>query len=642
MSNFFKQQELARKNTRTMLLLYALAVIAVVLAVDVALGIAWSWGMAETGRLRTSVPGGLYVAGAAGTFALILVASLYHILRLREGGEAVARMVGARRVAPDTRDLLERRLLNVVEEMAIAAGVRVPAVYIMPEEQGINAFAAGYDVSNSVVAVTRGTLQTLNRDELQGVIGHEFSHIVNGDMGLNIRMMGVLGGILFIGAIGEFLMRSAGSGRNRKDSGSGGVFMFGLALLAIGYIGVFFARLIKAAVSRQREFLADAASVQFTRNPAGIAGALDQIRASQAGTLVMNRYAEDMSHMFFGQSVKLRLAGLFDTHPPIDERIRRVVPDFGAAEYRARRASAQALAPAEQAPAPIAPTGKRAGDSAFAWGRSVAQSVALVGTLDAGKVAQARRLIDRVPAPLQQAARQPGGAPAVVIALMLAEPRSVMDQQLAAAASAGGAALGAAAGPFALDAARLSPALRLPLVDLALPALKQLQAAARQAFLGALEAVIRADRRVSLHEFVVLTLVRSQLQPKPLHNVRKSISELKPEAILLLSLFAHAGRGGPKGEESTEPAFRAAERELGLAGSAMAPHTALSFEAVDGALEKLRALAPLAKSELMGALFAAVTFDGKVRIAEAELMRLAGAVLGCPLPPLIEEIEPAA
>lgn len=621
-----------------MLLLYALAVIAVVVAVDAALGIAWSWGMAEAGRPRAAVPAALYMAGAAGTLGLILVATAYHVLRLREGGEAVARMVGAVRVAPDTRDLLERRLLNVVEEMAIAAGVRVPAVHVMQEEQGINAFAAGYDVSNSVIAVTRGTLQALNRDELQGVVAHEFSHIVNGDMGLNIRMMGVLGGILFIGAIGEFLMRSTGGGRGRKDSGSGGVFAFGLALLAIGYIGVFFARLIKAAVSRQREFLADAASVQFTRNPGGIAGALDQMRASQAGTMVMNRYAEDLSHMFFGQSVKVRLAGLFDTHPPLDERIRRVVPNFGAAEYRARRASAQALAE-EARPAPVSSTGKRAGDHAYAWGRSVAQSVALVGALDAGKVGQARRLIDRVPQSLQQAARDPSGAPAVVIGLMLAEAPEVMDQQLAAARAAGAGAQGEAARRIAAEAARLSPALRLPLVDLALPVLKLAPAEQTQAFLAVLGAVIRADRRISLHEFVVLTLVRSQLQPKALQNVRRGIAELRPDVILLLSLFAHAGRSEPGEQAGVEAAFRAGERELGLEGSILASPTQLSFPAIDAALEKLRALAPLAKSELMGALFAAVTVDGRVRIAEAELMRLAGGVLGCPLPPLIEEVD---
>ncbi len=282
-----------------MLLMYALAVVAVVLAVDVAIGIAWSWGMSQTAR-RVAVPGAVYAFGALGTLAVIFVASVYHLLQLREGGDAIARMLGATRVESDTRDPLERRLLNVVEEMSIASGVRVPAVYVLQDEPGINAFAAGFDLSKCIVTVTRGTLQALNRDELQGVIGHEFSHILNGDMGLNLRMMSVLGGILFIGAIGGFLMRSAGRSRrgSGKDSGSGGIFLFGLALFVIGYVGVFFARLIKAAVSRQREFLADAASVQFTRNPAGIAGALDQIRASAAGAHIANRYAEDLSHMF--------------------------------------------------------------------------------------------------------------------------------------------------------------------------------------------------------------------------------------------------------------------------------------------------------------------------------------------------------
>jgi len=214
-------------------------------------------------------------------------------------------MVGARLVPSNTADPLERRLRNVVEEMAIASGVRVPEVYVMDDERGVNAFAAGWDVSGAVVAVTRGTLETLTRDELQGVIAHEFSHILNGDMRLNVRMIGVLAGIVFISSIGEFIMRSM---RGSRD-GKGGLVLAGLALFIIGYVGLFFARLIKSAVSRQREFLADASSVQFTRNPDAIAGALDQIRSSGAGTLIANRYAEEMSHMFFGAAVKVRLGG---------------------------------------------------------------------------------------------------------------------------------------------------------------------------------------------------------------------------------------------------------------------------------------------------------------------------------------------
>ncbi len=621
-----------------MLLLYALSVVAVVLAVDVAIGIAWSWGMAQGAR-AAPVPRSIYALGALGTLSVIAAASAYHMFQLREGGEAIASMLGATRVPSDTRDPLERRLLNVVEEMSIASGVRVPAVFVLQDEPGINAFAAGYDHSKCIVAVTRGTLQTLNRDELQGVVGHEFSHILNGDMGLNLRMMSVLGGLLFIGAVGSFLMRSAGRGRRSvgsKSSGSGGIFLFGLALFVIGYVGVFFGRLIKAAVSRQREFLADAASVQFTRNPAGIAGALDQIRSAAAGAHVMNRYAEDLSHMFFGQAVNVWMHGLFDTHPPLDERIRRVLPGFGAEEYRRRRPAAETPAEPEPAAAPAAAAGKRTGDQAYAWGRTVAQSVALVGALQPGKVEQAKRLLERFPPALREASRDPAAAGPAILALMLAQPQEVMERQLQAAAAAGAGELAQSARPLVAQAQQLPSSLCLPLIDLALPALKSASAGAQKQLLDALAAVIRADRRVSLHEFVVFTLVRAQLRPTALPAVRKSVSQLQGDVVRLLSLVAQAGRGAGGDPEA---AFRAGERQLGLSGCALEPSASLGFQAVSQALENLRALAPLAQSELMGALFAVVSADGKVNVAEAELMRLTGAVLGCPLPPLFEEAE---
>ncbi len=618
--NFFEHQEAARRNTRVMVLLYALAVVAVVLAVDLVLGVAFHWATDDS-----KVPGALYVWGALGTALAILLVSVYHILRLRSGGKAIAEMIGASPVAPGTSDLLERRLLNVVEEMAIAAGTRVPAVYVMREETGINAFAAGYDLSNTVIAVTRGTLESLNRDELQGVIGHEYSHIVNGDMRLNIRMVGVLSGIVFIGAVGEFLMRSAGRSRSRRDSGSGQLFALGLALLLIGYVGLFFARLIKAAVSRQREFLADASSVQFTRNPDGIAGALDQIRSSAAGTLIANRYAEDMSHMFFGQAVKLHFAALFATHPPLDERIRRVDPQFASVQYRKKRTSTEE-------PRTSTASGQRAGDQAHAWGRSVADSVALVGTLDAAKVDYARRLLGELPAPLREALRNGPGAAAATVALLLATPNELMEQQLAATQAAAGAALAQAARALAREASALGPQFRLPVVDLALTALKTLQDPAP--FLKAIAAVIQADRRVSLHEFVVLTLLRSQLQPAArAPKGDRSISQLGDEIRLLLSLLAHAGA-----PEGAERAFHAGTGQLGMPQFELMAREALSLQSAGEALERLRALAPLAKGELVSALFATVTSDQKVRLSEAELMRLVGAVLGCPVPPLFENL----
>jgi Zn-dependent protease with chaperone function len=602
--DFFQNQEAARRNTQVLVLLYALAVAAVVAAVTAVLAGAYLYTHAPARPgpvVLAAVPPSLLWAGALGTLALILLVTLVQTLRLGGSGDTVALMAGAQPVSPETGDLLERRLLNVVEEMAIAAGVRVPRVYVMPGEAAINAFAAGTEPSNAVVAVTRGTLETLNRDELQGVIGHEFSHILHGDMRLNIRMIGVLAGIVFIGAIGHFILRGAGRTGGRRD-GAAAVFAVGLGLFIVGYTGLFFARLIKSAVARQREFLADASSVQYTRNPDGIAGALDQIRASARGTLIANRYAEDMSHMYFGESVPLWLEGLFASHPPIDERIRRVQPGFLPSQYRARRAPPDA---------PQEDDARRRGAAEGVLATAVlgAQAGAqMVGRLDAVKVDYARRLLESLPAQTREALRRPDGAQAAVLAL-------VRPQDAATRPGAG---------------------YHLLLVDLALPALKNLDAAAKTAFLAEVEAAVRADQRVSLHEFVLLTLLRHQLAADAPRPGRKRIEDLRADALALLSLIAQAGRG------DAAAAFRAGTAELGLGESAMLGREALTPEAAGAALDRLRGLAPLAKALLVKAMFAAATTDGTVHLGEAELLRLAGAVLDCPLPPLVDALDPAS
>jgi Zn-dependent protease with chaperone function len=563
-------------------------------------------------------------------------------------------MVGARRISPETRDPLERRFLNIIEEMAIASGVRVPSAYIMDGEQGINAFAAGWDVSGAVVAVTRGTLQTLTRDELQGVIGHEFSHILNGDMRLNIRMIGVLAGIVFIGSIGGFIMRSIGQSRDRKDSASGGIFAVGLALFIIGYVGLFFARLIKAAVSRQREFLADASSVQFTRNPDGIAGALDRIRASTA--LISNRRAEDLSHMFFGQSIKVWFGGLFDTHPALDERIKRVHPGFQPSKYRTKRET-EAPQPAAGADTAFGRAagfagsagqseGRRVADVGAAWGRSAGESARLVGTVDGAKVDYAARLLASLPMQLREDLRNADGARAALVALLLAPKDDVMQQQLEALRAGGSQALAERAKATAPLVRRLGPAYHLPVVDLALPALKAAPSEARQELIRALEAVIQADRRVSLHEFVILTLVREQLAPKgkPGASGSMKIGQLRSEAAAVLHLVAHAGiRADAAGsrDQELQAALRAGATEMGLGEAGVAAPAGVTSESAGAALEALKALAPLQKAILVKGLFAAVTVDGAIRIAETELMRMVGAVLDCPLPPLLESVDPA-
>ena len=657
MASFFENQQLARRNTKILVLLYALAVGGVVLAVDLVLAALYAWnyewpqaGPALTWGMRLRVvPVSLYVWGAIGTAVLILAVSAWHVIRLGGGGKAVAEMVGARRVAPDTGEPLERRLLNVVEELSIAAGVRVPGVYVMEGEPGINAFAAGYDTADAVVAVTRGTLETLNRDELQGVIGHEFSHILHGDMRLNIRIIGILAGIVFIGSIGEFIMRSQRGGGDSK--GAMPIFLGGLALLLIGYIGLFFARLIKAAVAREREFLADASSVQYTRNPDGIAGALDQIGHASTSALISNRHAEDLSHMFFGEAVKVRLTSLFATHPPLEARIARAHPRFERDAYRRTRAVAveveEKILPNNTRPVlPAALGGRRGADLGNEWGRSAGESARLVGSMDAAQVDFASRLLAALPRDLRERLQDPEGARTALVALLLAPKEDVQKLQLAELERAGMGGLAEGARRAELLTRRLGPAFNLPVVDLALPALKASSQAEKKQLIEALQSVIHADRRVSLHEFVILTLVRSQLLPadRPGLSGSMKLADLAFDAGLLLSLVVHAGtRQDATGAraEALQAAMRAGTGEMGLVEVPPTATVTLTLERVGAALEALRQLAPMQKALLVKGLFAAVTHDGTIRVVEAELMRLVGAVLDCPLPPLLESVDPA-
>ena len=633
-----------------MVLLFTLSVIAIVVAVDLVAAAVYVISMDEPAAGFAMVPRSLWVVASIATFGVIFVVSLVNIVGLAGGGAKVAQMMGGRALASNTQDRLERRLLNIVEEMAIASGVRMPQVYVMDREKGINAFAAGWSVSGAVVAVTRGALETLTRDELQGVIGHEFSHILNGDMGLNIRMIGVLAGIVAIGSVGGFAMRNAFEADDIRAAIP--IFLVGLAVFVVGYTGLFFARLIKAAVSRQREFLADASSVQFTRNPDGIAGALDQIRRA-ASTLIQGRYAEDMSHLFFGQSVKLSFARLFETHPPIEERIRRVHPRFQPSSYRAQRAApAQAGAPLPEEAAGFAgeeatavpPAGRRRVDNGTAWKRTADESAQLIGAMQGAKIDAAAQLLAALPAGLRECVREADGARAAIVSLLFAPKAEVMQAQVAALKAAGLDSLASGAVAAAPLTRGLGVGFHLPVVDLALPAVKAASEAAKRELITGLEAVINADRRVSLHEFVVLTLVRYQLaaQPKPPRADRK-LADLQAEASLVLSLAAHAGTRadavGARGD-ALRQAMAAGAKIMALPEQAAAAQ--LSLGAAAAALEALRRLLPLEKARLVKGLFAAVTADGTIRVGEAELMRLIGAVLDCPLPPMLDEIDPAA
>ena len=339
--DYFQSQDFAKRRTGLLVFYFAVAVILIILSVYLAIACVLRLAGSEKETAAVSTPADLWdpqLLGvvALGTSALIGGGSLYKMAALSGGGHTVADLLGGRLLHPDSTDPDERRLLNVVEEMAIASGLPVPPVYLLENEMGINAFAAGHTPGDAVVAVTSGTLRRLSRDELQGVIGHEFSHILNGDMRLNTRLIGMLFGILVIGIVGWIMFRSSFGVRlgarddNDDRKGFNPIPLIGLALYVIGYVGVFFGNLIKAAVSRQREFLADASAVQFTRNPDGLAGALKKIGALAEGSQIQDAHAEEASHLFFGEAVGglNNFFGLLASHPPLVERIRRIDPSF--------------------------------------------------------------------------------------------------------------------------------------------------------------------------------------------------------------------------------------------------------------------------------------------------------------------------
>jgi Zn-dependent protease with chaperone function len=637
--NFFEQQEHARRQTRTLIILFVLAVIAIVVAVNLVAALLWIWAQGGTLSGPNYYPNGFFLANTLITIGLIAGGTLVETFNLRDGGDAVAQMAGGRMVSPASQDLQERRLLNVVEEMAIASGIACPKVYLLDKEDSINAFAAGYNPNEAVIAVTRGTLNRLTRDELQGVVGHEFSHILNGDMRLNIRLIGVLFGIQMIAGFGQHLLNFGARfsvSRSRNDKGPSvqlAMLALGVALFVIGYIGIFFGRLIKSAVSRQREFLADASAVQFTRNPDGIGNALRKIgglsRKTDSASRIHHPNAEHLSHLFLSAVKPSLLSGMFATHPPINERLRRIfgkgVELLDAPELEREISSAEALsgipyaasgfAAAAASPAvPAAPSS--------ACGNSAVEPTSLAPELE-------------------NALHEPQAACAVVYALLLERGIERGTQMLVLQADAPQQASFVRYLAESID--KLPRSARLPLLDLAMPALRQLSEAQRTVLLATADKLLAADNKITLAEFVVQTVLTRRLD---LHSGRatpvkfSSATELKSECAMLLSLVAHvvASAGSRIQSEAPVQAFMrgaACYPELGLSPEDLFPISSIGFFNVKTALDRANQIAPLAKPALIKALLATASATERLPIAAADMLRAICAALDAPVPPAV-------
>jgi Zn-dependent protease with chaperone function len=643
--DFFERQDKARRNTKLLVFYFIVAICLLILASYAAVVAIFGRNAVSDSIGEASFTfwqPGLFLWSALGTLLVILIGSVSKTLELSRGGSAVAQMLDGRLINSNTTEADERKLLNVVEEMAIASGIPVPQVYLLENEAGINAFAAGHSTGDAAIGVTRGGMKMLSRDQLQGVVGHEFSHILNGDMRLNLRLMGLVFGILCLTVVGRVLLRT----RGRKNP----LPLLGLALIVIGFIGVLFGRLIQAAVSRQREFLADAASVQFTRNPDGLAGALKKIGGLSSGSELESPHAQEASHLFFANGLRSSVSGLMATHPPLEERIRALDPTFdGEFPKVAPHVAPPPLPPTEprrSQPPPLPPPlpGFPRSESAGAGiiGTVVAAQALLpdVGRPTTRHLQYASDLRQSLPKALESAARDPFGASALIYALLLSNEPSAREKQVADLATATSDPIVDETLTVWPETQNVAVQAKIPLVDLALPALRQLSPAQFREFRAAIHALVESDRQIDLFEYMLQKIVLRHLEPNffPAPKKVTQFYDLKPltaDCGVLLSAMAYAGQ---EDSAQAEAAFARGAQPLGRIAKneiPFLPKADCDLPRLDAALDRLALSVPQIKKNVLNACAETVAADGIMQGPEAELLRAIADSLDCPIPPFI-------
>lgn len=646
--DFFAHQEAARKRSGQLVALLCLCVLTIAGMIYIVIVLGQSMNQSAEGPIDWWQPW-MLLASLAGTICVVSSGSAWKIKWLSCGGAVVAEGLGGRRLHRDATELKERELLNIVDEMAIAAGIPVPPVYLLEHEDAINAFAAGNSPSDAVVGVTAGCLEQLNRDELQAVIAHEFSHILNGDMRLNLRLIGILHGILLIGLAGRILMRTGGGSRSRSrrnDKGAGAVVIAGLALFIIGYSGLFFARLLQAAVSREREYLADASAVQFTRNPSGIAGALRRIKAVSSGSTIRSDAASEAAHLFFGSALR-KSALNFATHPPLKERIRRIenAPLSVVDEERPTGTGITAGFSEPQLHSGLTGSAPAAEISSGSdWGNTeqfaATSAMASAGGISPTAYASAQRIRQQIPQQLNELTRSAYGARAVVYGLLLDREPAVCTHQLLFLQDGDDKAVAAEVTKIAGLCHDAPVDARIPLVELSLTALRDLSSSQQQTFLQNIDALIHADNHVHLFEYLLRRLIVHHLQgDTEKKRSRQRKADVEAAATDLVVTLAQIGA-----VEETE-ARDAAQRSLEQAGLLTAvmdgrPATRQtrnsegkkSLKHVDRSLDFLSRSTLDARQRVLNACLLCVEHDGVTTADELQVVRVIASVLGCPLP----------
>lgn len=638
-TNFFAQQETARKNTRYLVVLFILAVVCLIVLTNLFLIVfPWEWNstaFTESGanqefncllneqcRFWQQLNWSRMIKVSLFISTVIALVSLYKWLQIRRGGKAIAEMMGGTLVTADSQDFAEQRLVNVVEEMALAANMPVPAVYILKEEHGINAFAAGFSTRDAVVAVTQGALDSFNRDQLQGVVAHEFSHILNGDMRLNMKLIAILFGIMFITEVGLMFLR--GSRFSSRDRNSGPILLLGIGLVILGAIGTFFGNMIKAAVSRQRELLADAAAVQFTRNPSGIADALKIIGGSYEGSEIDDPHGNEISHLFFGASTK-RWLSLFATHPPIKTRIRRVDPRWDGQFLYVSKAQLRQEANEQQADAK---------QKANAMASVLAGAMAAGGTAalgDADAIDPKTMMLSRLHEPITASA---------IILCMLHDTQDEKQKSIVAGLET--------AWPELHQALKSQAWMGwwrqdfLAIVNRSVSGLRNLDEAQYQLLKRTMLQLIQADGGTDMYEWALFQLVRSRMddhfsKKTFVRNKYRKITDLESEVQTVIAMVIQASTASA---EERLQAWQSACTEAGIEGGDYSSLPSITMADFSRAVNKIAQAYPLLKPRVIKALIVAAKADNTIEAVERQAIIAISAAIDAPLPDvLMNELE---
>ena len=669
--DFFSSQDKARSKTNILIFYFCLAIVTMIIVIYVVIAAIMN---SVDERPPESTVQWLHLEVlaivAVGVIVVVGMSSFFKVMELKGGGEKVAQMLGGRLINPGTADPYERVVVNVVEEMALASGTPVPPVYVLDHEPGINAFAAGYSPNDAVIGVNRGTIETLNRAELQGVIAHEFSHVLNGDMRLNIKLIGWLFGIQVMAIIGYYMFRFAGAmshGRSRNSKGNPAIaiFVIGIVVMIVGFLGQWCARMIQAAISRQREYLADASAVQFTRDPNTIAGALKVIGAASSGSRLQVPTASQASHMFFAEGVS-NFGGMA-THPPLMDRIQKIDPNFDGdygkyMNHRYSKAVGSKPSPKKQKqqqqqpmemlqklPIPglggegMGPMGEMTQAMPGAeMAMNPAAIIAGIGLLDEQHVQHSHDMMEQIPESIKAAIHDPFSARCVVYCLLLDDDQAIRDKQLATVQQAEGP-------PTVQETQRLMPKVselpqsqRLPVLEIVQSTLSQLSLEQYKRFGYSVIELVRADQKIDLFEFILQHLLLTHLDRRfglrpPVQAKFSNMNQVKDEVELILSILVHVGHDD---EGETVNAFRQAAKSFG--GSVpleLIPKNQCNFQVLDKALEKANESSPAVKKQILHAAATAIAADGKVTVDEAELFRAFAESIECPVPPILATEE---